>query len=161
MRTLPPFIRPPLPPVELTRSLPDLNDSRQGPNQPAIGSWDDAAAASAASPYTAQVPAGASDTGAIFWDLHPLETRLFDSVAKAHWRRTRGSRGNRFVGPIRAAALEVAALEAAAHEAAAHEAAVHEAAAIKAVVHVKVALEAAVASNSEHSVVRYGHSMRI
>ena len=94
-------------------------------------------------------------------DLHPLETRLFDSVAKAHWRRTRGSRGNRFVGPIRAAALEVAALEAAAHEAAAHEAAVHEAAAIKAVVHVKVALEAAVASKSEHSVVRYGHSMRI
>ena len=82
-------------------------------------------------------------------------------MAKAHWRRTRGSRGNRFVGPIRAAALEVAALEAAAHEAAAHEAAVHEAAAIKAVVHVKVALEAAVASNSEHSVVRYGHSMRI
>ena len=87
------------------------------------------------------MPAGASDTGAIFWDLHPLETRLFDSVAKAHWRRTRGSRGNRFVGPIRAAALEVAALEAAAHEAAAHEAAVHEAAAIKAVVHVKVALD--------------------
>ena len=34
-------------------------------------------------------------------DLRPLEAKLLDSVTKAHWRRTRGSRCTRFVGPRR------------------------------------------------------------